>query len=259
MPLAKPRLLRSYDRQLAGRPITHAIYPSLDIEGHTEVTVPMLITRLGNHKVILGKPWMNTNGILLDMSQDKLIFPRDQQPLANSKDHEDALPKTAYVIPAKRTTPVTILQRPLTARPPPQSLSREASAPLPKPSKKSVPLDIAPISAGAFYKWNTCWAKPKGARCFSLTISQINEAIRALPADQAIDLAEMSAQAGEEIRKKLPSEYHDFLDVFNKTKADELPPHRPYDHKIEIEANERPPRSRIYPMSGEKLQRSGNT
>ena len=255
LPLAKPRPLRGYDGQLAKGPITHAIYPSLDIEGHTEVTVPMLITRLGNHKVILGKPWMNTNGILLDMRQDRLIFPRDQQPLANSKDQEDVLPKTAYIIPAKRTAPVTILQRPLSVSPPPQPLSEEAPLPLLKPIKNPTQLDIAPISAGAFYKWNASWAKRKGARCFSLTIHQIDEATKGLNADEVIDLCQMSTQAKEEIRNKLPSEYHDFLDVFDKTQADKLPPHRSYDHKIELEVNERPPHSRIYPMSGEKLQK----
>ena len=260
VPLAKPRPLRGYDGQLAGRPITHAIYPSLDIEGHTEVTVPMLITRLGNHKVILGKPWMNTNGILLDMRQDKLIFPRDQQPLANPKDHEEVLPKTTYVIPARRTIPVTILQRPLIASPPPQPPDVEAPLPLLKPIKKPTQLDIAPISAGAFYKWSSCWAKAKGAHCFSLTISQIDKMLLAKSADgqdpdKAVDLAEISTQTSEDIRKKLPSEYHDFLDVFDKSKADILPPHRSYDHKIELEANERPPHSRIYPMSGEKLQK----
>jgi hypothetical protein len=31
------------------------------------------------------------------------------------------------------------------------------------------------------------------------------------------------------------SEYHDFLDVFSKEKADILPPHRKHDHRIELE------------------------
>ena len=59
----------------------------------------------------------------------------------------------------------------------------------------------------------------------------------------------------EEMRAKLPPEYHEFLDVFNRSKADELPPHRPYDHKIELEGERQPPKSRLYPMSGYKLQK----
>jgi hypothetical protein len=34
------------------------------------------------------------------------------------------------------------------------------------------------------------------------------------------------------LRKRLPKEYHEFLDVFSKKEADKLPPHRPYNHKI---------------------------
>ncbi len=37
--------------------------------------------------------------------------------------------------------------------------------------------------------------------------------------------------------------------------ATHLPPHRSYDHKIELEGDEQPPRSRLYPMSGHKLQK----
>ena len=33
----------------------------------------------------------------------------------------------------------------------------------------------------------------------------------------------------------VPKEYHDFADVFSKGKADTLPPHRPYDLKIDLE------------------------
>jgi len=33
----------------------------------------------------------------------------------------------------------------------------------------------------------------------------------------------------------IPSEYHEFADVFSKTKAETLPPHRPYDLKINLE------------------------
>jgi len=33
----------------------------------------------------------------------------------------------------------------------------------------------------------------------------------------------------------VPSEYHKFADVFSKTKAETLPPHHPYDLKINLE------------------------
>ena len=39
----------------------------------------------------------------------------------------------------------------------------------------------------------------------------------------------------EEIMQLVPEEFHDWLDVFRKSKADSLPPHREYDHEIEID------------------------
>ena len=39
----------------------------------------------------------------------------------------------------------------------------------------------------------------------------------------------------EKKRAKLPPEYHEFVDVFDGSKADELPSHRSDDHEIELE------------------------
>ena len=51
----------------------------------------------------------------------------------------------------------------------------------------------------------------------------------------------MSEVSREELKLKLPLEYYDYIDVFNRTKAEELPPYRPYNHKIELEGDGRPP------------------
>jgi hypothetical protein len=39
----------------------------------------------------------------------------------------------------------------------------------------------------------------------------------------------------KEIKAKLSFKYHEFLNIFDRSKADELPLHRPYDHKIKLE------------------------
>jgi hypothetical protein len=45
----------------------------------------------------------------------------------------------------------------------------------------------------------------------------------------------------------VPKEYHDFADVFSQAKASTLPPHRPYNLKINLEEGKDPlPTSRIY-------------
>src|SRR6185312_1348147 len=52
----------------------------------------------------------------------------------------------------------------------------------------------------------------------------------------------------------VPSQYHDFLDVFSKEAADQLPPHRSYDHKIPIMENSNPPFGPIYSLSEVELK-----
>ena len=59
----------------------------------------------------------------------------------------------------------------------------------------------------------------------------------------------------EEVIDRLPKEYHEFRDVFNRSKADKLPPHREYDYKIKLTSEGVPFRSRLYPISGYKLQK----
>ena len=54
--LNPPRPLRGYDGKLTRRPITQVIYPHISINGHKESSVSILITPLGQHNIILGKP-----------------------------------------------------------------------------------------------------------------------------------------------------------------------------------------------------------
>lgn len=58
----------------------------------------------------------------------------------------------------------------------------------------------------------------------------------------------------EEILKKLPPEYHEFVEVFLPKEANELPPHRAFDHKIELKPGEEPPYYRNRPMSARELE-----
>ncbi|KAI4897624.1 hypothetical protein NFI96_008578 [Prochilodus magdalenae] len=47
----------------------------------------------------------------------------------------------------------------------------------------------------------------------------------------------------------VPSEYSDLAEVFSKSKAASLPPHRPWDCAINLLLGTTPPRGRIYPLS----------
>jgi hypothetical protein len=65
----------------------------------------------------------------------------------------------------------------------------------------------------------------------------------------------LSGEPKEEIdyRKILPAEYYDLIDIFSKKALDELPPHRPYDHKVELEKEHNLGHAPLYKMSQEEL------
>lgn len=51
----------------------------------------------------------------------------------------------------------------------------------------------------------------------------------------------------------LPSEYHEYLDVFSRQAAEELPPHRASDHRIRLTEGSSPPYGPLYGMSQTEL------
>jgi len=63
------------------------------------------------------------------------------------------------------------------------------------------------------------------------------------------------AEALEQVKIKLLSEYHDYLDVFNRAMINQLSSHCFYDHKIKLIDEETFLRSRLYQMFDHKLQK----
>ena len=51
--LTKPKPIQGFDNR-AAQPVTHAIYPTLSVENHIKSLVFLLITKLGQHLMILG-------------------------------------------------------------------------------------------------------------------------------------------------------------------------------------------------------------
>ncbi|KAI2647858.1 Transposon Tf2-9 polyprotein [Labeo rohita] len=52
-----------------------------------------------------------------------------------------------------------------------------------------------------------------------------------------------------QVKITIPSHYQDLSEVFSKTKATQLPPHRPWDCAIDLLPNAMPPKSKVYPLS----------
>jgi len=87
-----------------------------------------------------------------------------------------------------------------------------------------------------------------------LIISEINKALSSV--EDFAKLNEMiSVMSLNELKKKLSIVYHDFLNVFDREKATQLPLHRSYDHKIKLEDESQSSRSQLYLMLSHKLQK----
>jgi hypothetical protein len=85
-------------------------------------------------------------------------------------------------------------------------------------------------------------AKLPGSQTFQVFLSDTGEIQEPPPIDDSVDFG------------AIPKEYHEFADVFSKTKADTLAEHRPYDLKINLEEGASPPIGTIYPLSQTELE-----
>ena len=85
--LPQKRSLRGFSGEQA-RPITHAVQVNVTVQDHSELEATLFVTTQGQHSIILGRPWMNAHGALLDPSTDSLIF-------KTGWCHHPSLPKTS--------------------------------------------------------------------------------------------------------------------------------------------------------------------
>ena len=103
-------------------------------------------------------------------------------------------------------------------------------------TKPRVTLRVTLINAKAFKRESTM----QGSQCFCLQVTTPKAtgwSVSVSPVTVNLD--------------GVPEEYHDFMDVFSKTKAGVLVDHRPYDLKITLEEGASPPpRTHLFVISG---------
>ena len=93
-------------------------------------------------------------------------------------------------------------------------------------TKPGVTLRVTLINAKAFKRKSTM----QGSQCFCLQVATPEATGRSV----SMSLVTINLDG-------VPEEYHDFVDVFSKTKAGVLADHRPYDLKITLEEGASPP------------------
>ena len=165
--------------------------------------------------IVLGHCWLARYNPLIDWAMSSITF----RPSA-----------------AGMPTPTSPSESPeLNSVPPPPS----SNSLLPSDSPKALGLPCPPISfvnAAAFQR--AC--KLEGSVPFSLSLSSMSAWAAAISNGTPDDPVNLT---------RVPPEYHDYIDVFSKKKADTLAPHQPFNLKIELEEETEPPIGRLYSLS----------
>jgi transposase InsO family protein/predicted aspartyl protease len=291
IPLEQPCGVKGYDGKSV-ESITHLMILTMIIDGRMQRQLPFLIVRLGEHDAILGRLWLDKYGVLVDCRNRRLIWPEDV-PLKDQMEREQfvRMPKRilrrgesvdgthqadanrrdglmeAEIAVSRRMTPVStgLTQRkqyrtdlgrmdrdltPLESRNlfenPEPSAEVQTIASLRKRGRASLTtksVDIATIGSAVFYRM----AKARKHEVFITSLSEIEGALEAKR--HPVEEPEL-----KEIEQQLPQQYRDYADVFSKVRSDQLPEHREYDHKIELEKNLELGYSPLYRMSEDELE-----
>lgn len=106
---------------------------------------------------------------------------------------------------------------------------------VPSPESSAPPVNIAMTGAAPFASLVN-----KGVNVFAITAHDIDKYLKEKP---YVDPKTI-----------LPPEYHDLVEVFNKARADVLPPHRENDHRIDLEPGIKPSYFHLREYSQAELQ-----
>jgi len=164
--------------------------------------------------IILGYSWLSLHNPLIDWVTGSIDF--------QTTPHR--MPSTPPMSPPLLDPIPTVEPHPLT---------------LPEPSTDNPVPNILLINAVAFCR--AC--KLEGSTQFSIYLRP-----------SGVDLHSTKLSSKGPDLSGVPSDYHEFADVFDKGKASQLPPHCPYDLKIDLEEGSTPPLGTIYPLSPVELE-----
>lgn len=86
------------------------------------------------------------------------------------------------------------------------------------------------------------------------TIEDIDQVISRLDCYKINHLSDAELEIEPKVSTQLPQEIKDFNDVFSLKRADQLPPHRSYDHNIRLLPGKELPFGPLYSMSRTELE-----
>jgi len=260
--LIKLKSIRRFNDHYAKKLITHAIYLNLTVQDHMKRFVSMLITRLDQHQMILEKTWMNKIKMIIDMKDDRFQFSSFKAHIkAFIKAHSTVLSSKKIVIEQKSLISIQILKRSISSVITRLSEKSSSFSKIVKSfnSVKSSSfnfMNIAMIETAAY----RLLVKRLNVTTFMIIITKIDWLLKtARNKLEDVNIQELShEEILKEVKAKLSSKYHDYLDVFDRAMIDQLSSHRFYNHKIELIDKKTSSWSRLYHMSDYKLQKMKN-
>ncbi len=271
--LIKAKLIQEFDNHYAKKLITHVIYLNLTVQDHMIDTASMLITWLNQHQMILEKTWMNKINLVINMRIDFLRFSN----FTSSQKSIVLLSSHRIITKQKSLTSTHILRRLFTfviSQSHQKSLSfdqsKEKFIKLIKQSKslEAVSSNVNSKSTfslkSAFSSTNIFMietatykmlVKRSDIKIFAVIVLKIDWLITTVENKfEKVNLHELfHAEAFKQVKIKLFSEYHDYLNVFDRAMIDQLSSHRFYNHKIELINKKTLSRSKLYQMFNHKL------
>ncbi len=261
--LIKLKSIRKFDDHYAKKLITHAIYSNLTVQDHMKRFVFMLIIQLDQHQMILEKTWMNKIEMTIDIKDDLLQFSSFETHIkASIKAYSTVLSSKKIMIEQKSSIFTQILKRFISSVVTQLSEKSSSFSRIVKSSSSvnfASPFDsmnIAMIETAAYRSL----VKRLNVTTFAIIITKIDRLLKtARNKLEDVNLQELShEEILKEVKAKLSSKYHDYLDVFDRAMTDQLFSHCLYDHKIELIDERTSSRSRLYHMSDYKLQKVKN-
>jgi len=188
------------------------------------LTVSMLIADINHYEVILEKSWMNKNEILLNMQIDVIVFSNQLNTFISIFSISFNSKHSSW---SRSTLSTSISQSKIS-----RMLKWSVSTMIQKES-----FSIQSINIASFKILSNCLKKNK-IKVFALFMMNINKEIAYNTQCNlnALNISSINetAQNLKDIKAKLSSKYHEFLDVFNWVQLNKLSLHHFYDHKIEL-------------------------
>ncbi|KAJ3560639.1 hypothetical protein NP233_g10703 [Leucocoprinus birnbaumii] len=209
--------------------ISQSVTLPISFESGESMSVDFYVTRLDSTcALVLGHNWLTRHNLLIDWALNSITFRPDLQ----------ERPTSPHAAQLALSDPISDLSDILSVTPPDPTTDLSADPSVDPVIVPSDHLHISLINASTFM----CASRLPGSLAFTLDLNKTSMSAGSAKPSEPVNLS------------SVPSEYHDFADIFSKSKANELPPHCPYNLKINLKEGTSPPVGTIYSLLQVELQ-----